>query len=141
MYRCIPIKVKYVSIVVLKAVLLYKRCDRFYPSIYLVLVFGTLSMYKNGESREAVLKHFVSKLFQTLNMIAAEKNAIVIFPMPLQTNNNNDVLNSVTTFGEILPLWQNFESFWAILGWFIQYLANFCTYFDIFMLLGKLSLL
>ena len=50
MYRCIPIKVKYVSIVVLKAVLLYKRCDRFYPSIYLVLVFGTLSMYKNGES-------------------------------------------------------------------------------------------
>lgn len=63
MYRCIPIKVKYVSIVVLKAVLLYKRCDRFYPSIYLVLVFGTLSMYKNGESREAVFKHFVSKLF------------------------------------------------------------------------------
>ena len=139
MYRCIPIKVKYVSIVVLKAVLLYKRCDRFYPSIYLVLVFGTLSMYKNGESREAVLKHFVSKLFQTLNMIAAEKNAIVIFPMPLQTNNNNDVLNSVTTFGEILPLWQNFESFWAILGWFIQYLANFCTYFDIFMLRDKLA--
>ena len=139
MYRCIPIKVKYVSIVVLKAVLLYKRCDRFYPSIYLVLVFGTLSMYKNGESREAVFKHFVSKLFQTLNMIAAEKNAIVIFPMPLQTNNNNDVLNSVTTFGEILPLWQNFESFWAILGWFIQYLANFCTYFDIFMLRDKLA--
>ena len=46
-----------------------------------------------------------------------------------------NVLCSVTTFGEISPFWQNFKSFLD----FFKYLANFCTYFGIFMLLGLLS--
>jgi len=50
-------------------------------------------------------------------------------------------VSSVTRFGEILPLWQKFKSLWAIIGWLIWYLANFCTNFGIFMLLGKLPLL
>ena len=40
---------------------------------------------------------------------------------------------SVIRFGEISPLWQTFKSLWAIFGWFILYLANFCTCFGIFM--------
>ena len=45
-------------------------------------------------------------------------------------------------------IWQNFailekklNVFGQFFGWFILYLANFCTHFGIFMLLGKLSLL
>ena len=47
-------------------------------------------------------------------------------------------LVSVTTFGKNSPLWQNFKSLlWC---WF-WYLANFCTCFDNFMLLGKFSMI
>ena len=52
-----------------------------------------------------------------------------------------EVTFSVTRFGEISRLWQNFKSLWGIQEWPIEYLANFRNNFDIFMLLGKLSLL
>ena len=79
-----------------------------------------------------------------LEFMTFAKNYFVIFT----TKKVTIVLflaSSVTRFGEISPLWQNFNSIWEIFGMvLIWYLANFCTCFGSFMLLlcfmGKFSL-
>jgi len=41
------------------------------------------------------------------------------------------VATSVTRFGDISPLWQNYSSRWEVFG-MVWYLANFCAYLGYF---------
>ena len=98
--------------------------------MYLQSKSGSTILYSNRFDRKEV---FECQFFND--------EPFPILPLDLSSNLFKDAKFSVTKFGEIPPLWQNFKTLWQLFKVLVSVGQIFGTHFGkSFILLGKFSL-